>query len=129
MQTFRHLDASYVFISAPGDLNYLRQVAWQEFDSARKRVANDYGLVIYDWLIDKAKDGFKDWIPAQAQIPLPSDPNCRALICMLGERIGTPLPDDFDLTGLDEYASDNATGGYRLVHPWVPGASGLAASV
>lgn len=122
MQTFRHLDAPYVFISAPGDLNYLRQIAWREFDSVRKRVANDYGLAIYDWLIDKAKDGFKDWIPAQAQIPLPSDPNCRALLCMLGERIGTPLPEDFDLTALGEYASDTANSGYRLVHPWVPGA-------
>lgn len=119
--SFPPLQRPSVFIAAPGDLEYLRDAAILEFEALRRQAADDHGLQVYDWVFDKAEDGFKDWIPAQAQIPLPSDEKCRAVICMLGERLGTPLTPDFDtraLGPLEDIRSDTA----RLVHPWIDGA-------
>lgn len=121
MWTFPALPDPSVFIAAPGDLAYLREAVADELEKLRHRVADDHGIALYDWKIDRAEDGFRDWIPPQGQIPLPSDPNCRAVICLLGERIGTPMPADFDTTPLgplDRLRGD----GTGLVHPWRAGA-------
>ena len=107
-----------VFVAAPGDMAYLRQAVKQELDELKRRAADDHGISPYLWEIDKAKDGFSLYIPAQADIPLPSDPNCVAVICIFGEKAGTPLSKDFPLEPLaGSFAlSDDST--YRLLHPW-----------
>lgn len=121
MWTFPSLAEPSVFVAAPGDLAYLREAVARELDALQRKVADDHGIRLYDWQVDKAEDGFRDWVPPQGQIPLPSDPQCRAVICMLGERIGTPMPVDFDtgpLGPLQALDGERA----RLVHPWEPGA-------
>lgn len=119
---FPPLSAPSVFIAAPGDLDYLREAAVREFEALVGEVADDHGLQVYNWVYDKAEEGFRDWLPAQQQIPLPSDPLCRAVICLLGERIGTPLSSDFDTAPLGPL-EEIAAGGFRLVHPWEPAAA------
>lgn len=112
-----------VFIAAPGDMEYLREAAIREFTSLTGEAADSHGLHVYDYRYEIGDDGFKDWIPAQGQIPLPADPLCRAVVCLLGEKIGTPLSRDFDVSPLgplDQY--EDKVAGVRLVHPWEPGA-------
>ena len=121
MSTFPALAQPSVFVAAPGDLAYLREAVARELEDLQRKVADDHGIRLYDWRIDKAEDGFQDWVPPQGQIPLPSDPQCRAVICMLGERIGTPLSADFDTRPLGP-AQALRGDGVGLVHPWEPGA-------
>ncbi|GAA4415457.1 ankyrin repeat domain-containing protein [Quisquiliibacterium transsilvanicum] len=121
MWTFPALIQPSVFVAAPGDLAYLREAVARELEDLQRKVADDHGIRLYDWQVDKAEDGFRDWVPPQGQIPLPSDSQCRAVICMLGERIGTPLAADFDTRPLGPIQSLRGDG-VGLVHPWEPGA-------
>jgi hypothetical protein len=121
MWTFPALIQPSVFVAAPGDLAYLREAVARELEDLQRKVADDHGIRLYDWQVDKAEDGFRDWVPPQGQIPLPSDPQCRAVICMLGERIGTPLTTDFDTRPLGPIQALRGDG-VGLVHPWEPGA-------
>ncbi len=116
MWSFPRLKRPTVFIAAPGDLAHLRRATARMLGEMKSRSADDHGIVLFDWVIDMAADGFMDWIPAQGQIPLPSDKLCRAVVCMFGERIGTPLPPDFDLTAIGDLAAFASE--QRVVHPW-----------
>ena len=121
MWTFPALAQPSIFVAAPGDLAYLREAVARELEDLQRKVADDHGIRLYDWQVDKAEDGFRDWVPPQGQIPLPSDPQCRAVICMLGERIGTPLSADFDTRPLGPIQALRGDG-VGMVHPWEPGA-------
>ncbi|HEX7330736.1 MAG TPA: hypothetical protein VF290_04505, partial [Pyrinomonadaceae bacterium] len=112
---FPRLSDKSVFVAAPGDLAYLREAVRQELNELKKRAADDHGITAYLWEIDKAKDGFSHYLPAQADLPLPSDPNCVAVICIFGERIGTPLPHDFPLDPLGDCPALSDKSKYRLL--------------
>ncbi|HET6980203.1 MAG TPA: ankyrin repeat domain-containing protein [Pyrinomonadaceae bacterium] len=112
---FPELEEKSVFIAAPGDVAYLREAVRQELSELKKRAADDYGITPYLWEIDKAKDGFSQYLPAQGDIPLPSDPNCVAVICIFGERVGTPLPSDFPLTHLGGCPALRSESKHRLL--------------
>ena len=122
MWHFPNLDGPTVFIAAPGDLEYMHNAAIAEIEYCKAESIDGDRLSLYDWSIDKSKNGFEDWIPAQGQIPLPNDPNCRAVICMFGERIGKPLPEDFPLDVIESHLGRVSSRGYRLCIPWCPGA-------
>jgi ankyrin repeat protein len=111
-----------VFIATPGDVRYLRDAAARVLDDLRASGGDDHGVGVYDWIVDKAEDGFAAWRPAQEQIPLPSDPDCRAVICILGERLGTELPADFPCEPVAPFLNE-ATHGPRVVHPMTAGAA------
>ena len=55
-------------------------------------------------MVDESEGGCDDWVPAQGQIPLPSDPNCRAVICAFGARLGTPLSAGLPLSAIGRQA-------------------------
>lgn len=116
---FPTLTEPTVFLASPGDVAELRTAVGAEFDSIRSAVANDLGMKLFRYEIDRAKDGFDDAVPAQEQIYLPSDRNCKAVVCILGEKLGTPLGPDMPLGPIGNVHS---AGGYYLQHPWVPGA-------
>jgi ankyrin repeat protein len=118
MWTFPKLDRPTVFIAAPGDVKYLRTAAVAEIEQLAARSADPDQLAIYDWMVDKSDSGFDDWLPAQGQIPLPSDPNCRAVVCAFGERIGTPLPADFPLDAIGRHADTRSRRGYGAALPY-----------
>jgi ankyrin repeat protein len=118
MWSFPRLPRPSIFIAAPGDLKHLRELAVREIDGLRTAAADDHGLGIYNWIVDRAKDGFEDWTPAQGQIPRPDDPLCRAVISMFGEKLGRPLSSDFAVHALPCLAGLDlgGPGGPRLVH-------------
>jgi len=121
---FAALDGPRVFLASPGDMGYMRTAILREFSALRQEVADDLGVLPYAWELERSATGFQDWKPAQMQIPLPSSPYCRGLICLFGERIGTPLPADFPTMEIGEEGRPTESGGPRLVHPWRPGAEG-----
>jgi ankyrin repeat protein len=116
------LNKPFVFIGGPSDVAYLRLGALRELESLKERAADDFGIEPYLWEDDKAENGFDVWLPAQAQIPLPAGPRCKAVISIFGERIGTPLPDDFPLDAIGGEGFRDRNQGPRLIHPWRPGA-------
>ena len=122
MWTFPKLEKPSVFIAAPGDVQYLRKAATSEIQLLRASAVDGDQLAIYDWTVDKSQSGFDAWIPAQGQIPLPADPNCKAVICAFGARIGTPLPAEFPIGELGSYATRISTRGHRILSPWRAGA-------
>ncbi len=87
------LSAPKVFISFSRDMA-------EELDACRKVVeqlgsglSSSIRPECYCWkFADKPWTGEETW---QDQIPRTSDPDVKAVICLLGERIGEPLPDNF----------------------------------
>lgn len=117
MWEFPNLDRETIFIAAPGDVRYLRTAAISEIEQIKARSASALDISIYDWMVDKSENGFDDWVPAQGQIPLPTDPKCRAVICAFGERIGTPLPESFPLDAIGRHATARSHRGYGASLP------------
>ena len=117
MWKFPNLDRETIFIAAPGDVQYLRTAAISEIEQIRARSASAMELNIYDWMVDKSENGFDDWVPAQGQIPLPTDPKCRAVICAFGESIGTPLPVGFPLDAIGQHTTARSRRGYGVSLP------------
>jgi ankyrin repeat protein len=120
MWRFPKLTSPRVFLASPGDVAYLRKAVVTELNALKQQVADDRGVDLFAWEIDLAKDGFDASLPAQAQIPLPVGPFCRAVVCLLGEKIGTPLPEEFPLDALAPLNPLEPGRAYRLVHPWKP---------
>lgn len=89
---FRTMDAPKVFVACPSDVGRIRDLARAELLALKDGAADDHGLDVFDWVDDTQEGGFRQSAPAQSQLPLPSDPQCRAVICAFGERIGMPLP-------------------------------------
>lgn len=120
MVDFPKLEQPSVFIAAPGDLEGLRDATRGILADLKNRAADDYGIEVYDWGIDL--EDFEHSKSAQEQIPLPSDPLCRAVVCMFGERIGTPLFQNYALEDLGavlgQHAAPDPGWKYRLIHPW-----------
>lgn len=88
--TFRTLDEPSIFLSSPGDVWAIRESIKTMFEDLRKQRPNK-GIKLYAWESEISKSGFDQWRSATEQIPLPSDPFCKAVIFLFGERIGTPL--------------------------------------
>jgi hypothetical protein len=101
MWTFASLTDPSIFIAAPGDVKYLRDATMRKIEAVHASAADDHAVGVYNWIVDKSENGFVDWVPAQGQIPRPDDPLCRMVICLFGEKIGSPLPEDFPLDALD----------------------------
>ena len=59
-------------------------------------------------------------MPAETQIPLAADPNCKAMLAFFGERIGTPLLDEELFKPYIGEWQESSAG--KLVTPWKPGA-------
>ncbi|MEQ5768100.1 ankyrin repeat domain-containing protein [Halomonas sp. H33-56] len=119
--TFPSLEHPSIFLASPGDVAYLRRACRDEIETLHHQAADDHGLRLYAWEVDTAEDGFDDAVPAQQQIPHPSDPLCRGVICLFGEKVGSPLashhPID-DLRVLDPMKPDDGGDIPGLVIPW-----------
>lgn len=118
---FPKLDKPTIFVASPGDVKSYRQTALDEISTLQQTLPDSEIIDFFDWSIDKSQNGFDDWLPAQGQIPLPSDPNCSAVICILGERIGTPLPKEFPINAVASHIREFEPGEYNLKVPWKEG--------
>ncbi|HET9983622.1 MAG TPA: ankyrin repeat domain-containing protein [Longimicrobiales bacterium] len=81
-----------VFIATPSDLIQERERAARVVEALAEEATDREPFVPYRWEAeqDRAWDAGKGW---QTQIPRPSREDCEVLVCVLGERIGSPLPD------------------------------------
>src|SRR5689334_17085911 len=119
MARFPRLATPSVFIAAPVDLDYLRKRIGRDLEALKRESANDFGLALAVRTLDVDSD-INAAFPIQEQIPLPSDPLCRAVVCVFGERIGTPLDRGFPLEPIGDQGKSGVTNGPHLVHPWEP---------
>lgn len=119
---FKELPEPNIFIASPGDLSELRGKVRDMFKNLRNQVANHRNIEVYAWEVEVPESGFEQWLPAQQQIPLPSDPNCRAVLCFFSERIGTPMKNtELYRECIGDAQKFNSELG-RLVLDWQPGA-------
>ena len=117
---FLRLKFPTVFLASPGDVKGLRADIDQAFRERMASRANPEKLDLYLWEEAFSLTSVDHQKPVEAQIPLASDPNCKAVLCLFGERIGKPL------TAWEKYEGffgkwQNSRKG-RLVMPWEPGA-------
>jgi cytohesin len=119
---FKELQQPSIFIASPGDLSELRGKVRDMFENLRNQVANHRNIAAYAWEVEVPKSGFEQWLPAQQQIPLPSSPNCRGVLCFFSERIGTPMKNtELYREHIGDAEKFNSERG-RLVLDWQPGA-------
>src|SRR5262245_18812579 len=117
---FATLTRPCVFIAAPGDMDYLRRSTVELFARLQKNSARgDDALEIYDYKAEFSESGFRAWKHAQLQIPPPSNPNCEAVICFVGERIGTPLSTEVPLDEISNSPALKARSSPRAILPGV----------
>jgi ankyrin repeat protein len=117
MGKFPKLRQPSVFIAGPGDVHRLRRATIGILDDLKRRAADDHGVTIYDWTYEIGGVGFDAWQPPQSQIPLPSGPLCSAVLCIFGEKIGTPLR-NMPTDHVGHHADPKPAGAYRLVPSW-----------
>ncbi|MGB8190806.1 MAG: hypothetical protein WCF67_02750, partial [Chitinophagaceae bacterium] len=93
MTWFKKLSQPTVFFASPGDVAGIRQRLLRDFDLLKWSVADHYNIQPYSWEMEMeaSSTGFNAWQPIQAQIALPDYPFCRAVVLVIGERIGSPL--------------------------------------
>ncbi len=84
-----------VFISAPSDMT--EEVAAVQ-EAVRRLARRLPGGRLASWFWRDSDPGvFVSGRPYQTALPRMDDPNLRAVVCLFGERVGTPLPGDFSL--------------------------------
>ncbi|TVM30211.1 ATP-binding protein [Oceanidesulfovibrio marinus] len=87
------LEKPVVFISASRDMAVELDTCRRVVEDIARDLRGSDGIEPYAWkYADHVWTGEKTW---QEQIPRPSDPLVRAIICLFGERIGEPLPESF----------------------------------
>jgi ankyrin repeat protein len=87
---FKELTEPSVFIASPGDVGETRKSVSAMIEGWHKQSPGK-GVKPYAWESEISTSGFDQWRPAPEQIPLPSDPLCKAVLFLFGERIGTPF--------------------------------------
>jgi len=109
-----------IFIAGSSDVRQLRAACEKSIDAIIARLSPEETIEPYSWDIAKQEDSFDQRLRMQEDLPLPSDPRCRGVICLLGERLGYPIDDGFVpdayIPDIDAWCSD--TRRYRLLHPW-----------
>ncbi len=110
------LDNPKVILASPGDVSRMRAKVASLFRGQGSRK-----IGVYTWETEVDEGCFDFDLPAQVQIPLTSDKNCRGLICLLGERIGTAIPRAAFTEDVIAYAQSKQQGKYYLEPDWRPG--------
>jgi len=83
---FIKLTEPTLFLSSPADLGEMRA----KLSTTVERFARGR-LKPYAWEDEFSDSGFDQWRAIAEQIPLPIPPFCKVVVCLLGERLGTPL--------------------------------------
>src|SRR5215475_14672386 len=94
---FRKLSHEIIFIAGSQDIKPLRSDVEWAIKNTIYRLAPGSELKPYSWDIETSDTGFDQTKSLQKSLPRPSDERCLGVICLMAERIGHPLEDDFDL--------------------------------
>jgi len=119
---FANLDGPKVFFASPGDVARLKNRLISNFYDLKIKVANDYQIEPFSWeMVVDPHTGLEHSVPAQLQIGLPEPENCRAVVCVFGEEIGTPLNSEYLLKKIDPEFLKPSAKGFYLKPNWVDG--------
>lgn len=116
---FRKLEQDIIFIAGSQDIQSVRECCEREIRRALDDLASNSFVKPYSWDLETGEDGMDQRRSMQQNIPKPSDEHCLGVICLIGERIGHPLPGSLRLEGIPEaktWAEPDHR--YRLLHPW-----------
>jgi ankyrin repeat protein len=92
---WKTLDRNTVFISFSRDMTREAKVVETVIDELNRKVPEGDRWEVFRWpKSDMVWSTEASW---QEHIPRTSDPKCQLLICLLGERLGEPLPEYFPL--------------------------------
>lgn len=120
--TFARLDGPKVFFASPGDVSGLKNRLISNFYDLKIKVVNDYQIEPFSWeMVVDPDTGLDHSVPAQLQIGLPEPENCRAVVCVFGEQIGTPLSSKYLLKKIDPDFLQPSAEGFYLKPDWVDG--------
>jgi ankyrin repeat protein len=116
---FRKLTHDAIFIACSQDVASLRSEVERAIKNILHRLAPGAELKPYSWDIETSDTGFDQTKSMQKSLPRPSDEKCLGVVCLMAERIGHPLEDDFDLRLINNIeAWTEPEHNYRLIHPW-----------
>lgn len=116
---FRKLQQETIFIACSQDIKSLRSDVERAITNIIYRLAPDSEIRPYSWDIETSDTGFDQTKSMQKMLPRPSDEKCVGVICLMAERIGQPLENDFPLHLIPNLEAWTEPGhNYRLVHPW-----------
>lgn len=119
---FADLNGPKVFFANPMGMEEVKLLLIQKFQNLCREVVNPFDIEAYIWELSvDSKDGFEHGIPAQAQIGFPGPPWCRALVCIFGEELGTPINSDYLLKEIDDSFIKPSAGGFYLKPNWQDG--------
>ena len=93
------INRPFILLSFPGDMAQLADLVLREFDRLRAISGSDGGPEVYSWKIEMREYEVDSSVAVQTIVPLAENPYCQGVICLFGEKPGTPLryklPDDF----------------------------------
>lgn len=116
---FRKLNQDVIFIAGSQDIKPLRSEVEWAIKNTLHRLKPGSELKPYSWDIETSDTGFDQTKSMQKQLPRPSNDKCKGVICLMAERIGHPLEDDFNLHLIPDIEDwTNPGHKYRLKHPW-----------
>ena len=92
---FASLQQKTVFVSCSRDMNAVVGLVRDLISELNPMLPPAERWQVYHWSeADETWDAGGTW---QLNIPRPSDPLCGVVVCVLGERVGQPLPASFPL--------------------------------
>jgi hypothetical protein len=113
---YKDLTEPTLFLASPGDVGKIRAALLPTIKRFTHRRLSPYA-----WESEVSKSGFDQWRPIQTQIPLPSNPLCKVLLCVFAERIGSTMENAQSYAQYLGPKERLAYGRYRLELNWQPG--------
>lgn len=116
---FRKLDEDIIFIAGSQDVQSVREACENEIRLVIDEFAFDSFARPFSYDLEIDDDGMDQSRSMQQNFPKPSDEHCLGVICIIGERIGHPLPSTFSqdfVPGIESWTRPDHR--YRLLHPW-----------
>lgn len=114
--SFKDLTEPTLFLASPGDVEQFRVALLPTIKRFTNKRLNPYA-----WEAEVSKSGFDQWRLIQTQIPLPSNPLCKVVLCLFAERIGTAMENAESYAKYLGPKERLAFGDNRLELHWQPG--------
>ncbi|MEM1181803.1 MAG: ankyrin repeat domain-containing protein [Acidobacteriota bacterium] len=116
---FRRMDEDFIFVAGSTDIQDYRRLAHESVNRTLSQRGRAGEIHVFSWEVEIGPEGLDQRFTMQKNLPRPADPHCRGVVAFIGERIGLPLEDSFELRlipGIEKWV--NPDHGYRLLHPW-----------
>jgi len=115
---FPNINEPFIFVAGSSDVIAYRKRAYCCLQETLRNLGAQGKCRPLTWEIEIGDEGFSQQRSMQKHLPRPSSSCCLGLVAVIGERIGMPLENSFDLALLgDSDLWTQATSGYRLRHP------------